>query len=168
MESTPERYYIWQKLKSHRVVKPDGCWVWDGCKDKDGYGKITWNKRYYRVHILVAELTFNDFKSWLCVCHTCDNPKCFNPEHLFMATNEENTKDRTAKNRDARGERQGLSKLTEAQVKEIRFKKNLRNTADLAKQHGVSEATIYDVCSRTWKGRSPPDLEIAVLPYEGT
>lgn len=50
----------------------------------------------------------------------CDNPSCWNPDHLFTGTLLENAQDRNSKGRQAKGERNGASKLTEAQVRAIR------------------------------------------------
>lgn len=52
--------------------------------------------------------------------HSCDNRKCVNPEHLFLATQAENIADMVAKNRQAKGGRVHGSKLTAEDVRAIR------------------------------------------------
>lgn len=77
-----------------------GCWEWTGTLSKSGYGKIKWQQKDWRVHRLMAHL-------WLgmaatderLVCHACDNPKCFNPAHLFVGTSKDNQQDSVRKGR---------------------------------------------------------------------
>jgi hypothetical protein len=96
--------------------------------------------------------------------HTCDNPACVNPEHLFLGTQADNIHDAMQKgrmtgflrypDRRPRGELQGLSKLTESQVREIRQEYPGRSgtVAEMARAFGVSDATICGIVSRkTWK-----------------
>lgn len=107
------------------------CQLWTGSLDKDGYGWFTAQGRLLRAHRVAYCLSSGTNPGYLHVCHTCDNPQCCNPEHLFLGTNQENTADRVRKNRSAkgprpdksgsaRGERQHLAKLTADNVKTIR------------------------------------------------
>lgn len=83
--------------------------------------------------------------------HTCDNPSCINPKHLLVGTQQENIKDRDSRNRNAKGERIHLAKLTEDIVKKIRIDKTSTGS-ELGKIYGVAKSTIYCVKSRTtWK-----------------
>jgi predicted XRE-type DNA-binding protein len=91
----------------------------------------------------------------MCVCHRCDNPKCVNPEHLFLGTPKDNITDRKSKNRQAKGSQIGNSKLNEANVLEI--KRLLAETnltqEEIAKLFGVdgvacaqrNQATISNI-----------------------
>jgi DNA-binding NarL/FixJ family response regulator len=87
------------------------------------------------------------------VCHRCDNPPCCNPRHLFLGTTAANVADRDAKQRQARGERIALARLTEESVREIR-RLQARGFLhrEIARQFNVSRPTISAVCSgRTWR-----------------
>jgi hypothetical protein len=89
------------------------------------------------------------------ILHRCDNPLCFNPAHLFEGTQLDNMRDMMAKGRGNRanspkGEAHGGSKLTTAQVVEIR--ESLDIGADLARQFNVSPSLIGLIRNgRIWK-----------------
>lgn len=78
------------------------------------------------------------------VLHTCDNPACCNPDHLVVGTHVDNQADKTAKDRQAKGERNGSSVLTEQQVKDMRKKYKFRfcTYKMLAEEYGVSKDTV--------------------------
>ena len=52
--------------------------------------------------------------------HKCDNPPCINPEHLELGTMKDNSQDMVQRGRSPKGERHGMSKLTEDDVRHIR------------------------------------------------
>jgi hypothetical protein len=74
------------------------------------------------------------------VCHSCDNPKCCNPDHLFLGTPADNSADSVGKKRNAKGERNGRSKLTQEQVNEIRLMSGLHR--EIAEKYGVTRSMI--------------------------
>jgi hypothetical protein len=76
----------------------------------------------------------------MCVCHHCDNRRCVNVAHLFVATSEDNSRDRHAKGRDARGEGHGCAKLVTAQVHAIRA--DPRPQRVIAADYGVSHTQV--------------------------
>jgi hypothetical protein len=74
-----------------------GCWNYLST-NAEGYGQIGIEGKYYRVHRLSASIFLGfDLNSNLCVCHKCDNPQCWNPEHLFVGERIDNNRDRTIK-----------------------------------------------------------------------
>lgn len=84
------------------------------------------------------------------VCHTCDNPLCVNPAHLFLDSHEGNMADMKAKGRASRGEHRHNAMLDEAAVVAIR--RSTESTAELARAYGVSWATVARVRDgRSWK-----------------
>jgi len=129
---------------------PDECWPWLGSVDKDGYGQI-WDGfagKSLRAHTLSAELHLGKRNGRL-VCHSCDNPQCSNPAHLFFGTQQDNMADKVAKKRQAVGEMQGNSKLTESQVEEIR-KRREDSYKTLCAEFNLVPSTVY----RIWRGQS--------------
>lgn len=87
------------------------------------------------------------------VCHRCDVPACVNPAHLFLGTNADNTADKHAKGRSARGEKDGNSKLTARDVVMIRkARASGESFTRIAARYGVWYQTIQDIIAgRTWR-----------------
>ena len=76
------------------------CILWSGNADKDGYGKIYWNKRHRRTHQVVWELSREKkIPKGNIIQHECDNPSCVNPEHLKLGTWLSNMQDKVIKGR---------------------------------------------------------------------
>lgn len=98
----PDTTRFWTK-----VSKGDGCWLWAGAKNDDGYGHFgTWvdgKRRTLNAHKYSYELHVGAVPSGLCVMHTCDVPACVNPAHMKLGTHQENMADAGAKGRVWRG-----------------------------------------------------------------
>lgn len=77
------------------------CWNWCGAKNGDGYGSIGFDGEIYVVTRIIARVAFAylDFKDSMLICHTCDNPSCINPRHLFIGTHKDNFNDMVKKGR---------------------------------------------------------------------
>jgi hypothetical protein len=129
------------------------CWVFLGAKDKDGYGQF-WdgdNKIMTRAHVFSAKIHLGNKPNNMCVCHKCDNPICVNPNHLFFGTALDNQNDKMTKNRHAKGESQGHSKLTNEQIAEIRLRAN-DNYKVLCEEFNIVPSTVYRIWHKeSWK-----------------
>lgn len=131
----------------------DECWLWAGFIAPDGYGKLQIDGRSVGAHRISWELHNGPIPDGMNVLHQCDVRPCCNPSHLFLGTPADNNADKVAKGRQARGERQGLAKLNDVQVIEIReaYAAGV-SSGVLSKQYGVNDATILCVVNRTtWK-----------------
>ena len=80
--------------------KDDECWIWSGTISYAGYGLYRLSGKQYRAHRLMYEhANKRRLKDDECVCHTCDNPSCVNPDHLFVGSHDDNMADMVEKGR---------------------------------------------------------------------
>lgn len=110
------------RIKIKVAVSPNNCWEWQGSLDPRGYGRMTVQKTNRLVHRLSYEAFVCPIPNGMCVLHHCDNPKCCNPDHLYIGTKKDNSDDKIARGRDrkARGEQHHNAKLTDSSVRQIR------------------------------------------------
>ena len=94
-----------------------GCWRWIGKPDRDGYGDFGIFREHRRAHRVAYVIATGKDPGELCVCHTCDNRWCVNPEHFFLGDNVTNTADRHRKGRSARGDRSGARLYPETRAR---------------------------------------------------
>lgn len=129
-----------------------GCSLWNGTRDKDGYGEVKVLGKKWRTHRLVFALS-NGREARPDVCHTCDTPPCVDERHLFEGTNKENLEDCVNKGRHAFGERAGNSVLTEAEVVRMRALREAGSTyAQLMKRFSVTKSCVcFVITRRTWR-----------------
>ena len=136
-----------------KVNKTDKCWNWKCGKDKDGYGQFWDCKKNFYAHRFSFQLFHNRLiQDKMFICHTCDNPSCVRPDHLFEGTHTDNMTDMVNKGRThtLRGSLQLNSKLTEKQVLEIRKEYTNTKTTQkkLAIEYGVCQQLIGDIINR--------------------
>ncbi len=94
------------------VRKTEGCWLWLAYKTKRGYGQFSINKKSFRANRISYELFVGKIPDGLFVCHSCDNPPCVNPDHLWLGTQLDNVIDRDRKGRQCRGKNHWTTKNT--------------------------------------------------------
>lgn len=110
-----ERFWEYVDIRSS-----EECWEWKGSKTAANYGLIYWQDSLQYAHRLSLELDGRPVPPKWHACHTCDNPPCVNPNHLFVGTPHDNVKDKVKKGRHAFGENHPKAKLTDTDVLEIR------------------------------------------------
>jgi len=134
----------------------DECWEWVGGKDTYGYGIIMIDQVSWRSHRVVYTLTYNTIPDKLCVLHSCDNPACCNPKHLWLGTKQDNSIDMVKKGRhcDVRGIKHGRCKLLERDVLEIRrlYSSGNYSKTELSKKYNVGRTQITRIINNeSWK-----------------
>ena len=119
--------HILARIFNRIIINPDtNCWNWQGTVNLQGYATMGINRKTRLVHRVLYQLLGNTIPSKMLLCHHCDNPKCVNPNHLFVGTQSDNMKDSFNKGRikppiiSLYGEKNGMCKLTQDQVLEIR------------------------------------------------
>lgn len=132
-----------------------GCWVWRGPLRWSGYGTFNLAGAKHLAHRYSYELHKGPIGEGLFVCHSCDNPPCVNPDHLWLGTMADNMADMAAKGRAHKGPSvhsadHPLAKLTAEKVRAIRL--DSRTGKQIAADYGVCTTTIYSVKSgKHWK-----------------
>lgn len=149
------------RLRSKTAVNPvTGCWEWTASLTAAGYGQMRFRGTRELAHRVAWMLfrgeipTDGNVYGTRHVLHTCDNPKCVNPDHLFLGDQSDNATDSVRKGRwgrrGCRGESHGRAVLDDEMVRAIRS--DSRTARDIAAKFGVSIGTIRHIkAGRTWK-----------------
>lgn len=165
LKSRTEESYFFEGFEK----QDDGCWLWKS-QPKARYPRIYWYGRPRPVSVISYLVHHGPIPDGMKVCHTCDVPRCVNPDHLFLGTQADNLKDMGQKGRHGAqrdpegwvsrigtagshpGEKNPAAKLTQERVEEIR-----RVRADeglsysqLVARFGVSKSQV----ARIVKGES--------------
>ena len=123
------------------------CWEWLAYYNFCGYGQFFIAKgQKISAHRFSWEFYNGPITNRLNVLHKCDNPLCCNPEHLFLGTTFDNSKDMVQKGRSARGSLQGNSKLSETDVVDIKRRiKAGESNSSIGQLYSVSPVTISGI-----------------------
>jgi hypothetical protein len=146
-KKNPVEKRFWSKINKDTE---SGCYEWKGNLDKNEYGRFKVNYKDVRAHRFSYELHHGEIPEGMLVLHSCDNPKCVNPNHLSIGTHKENMLDRNNKNRQykPKGSLHHNSKLTEEKVLIIKSKLiSGEKEVDIAKEFNVSKRTIEHIKS---------------------
>lgn len=144
----------------NRVTKTPGCWIWTGYIGKGGYGFLTVDSKSYTAHRYSWQLYNGPIPFGFCILHSCDNPPCVNPDHLFLGTHQDNSTDMMEKGRNYRqgmhrpGGRRSGHKLIKPWVEVVKFGlRHGESGASLGRRFGVSRQMINLIkLGKNWKG----------------
>lgn len=149
---SPDR--IMAALKAQITVRQDGCWIFAAHRTAPRYRTIMIGGRMQAAHRVSWRLHNGPIPDGCVVCHRCDEPKCVNPEHLFVGTSSDNMRDMVAKGRQKYqwGEANASARLTDAQVVEIRarylrYGARRSNAGALAAEYGVNRKYLVEIAN---------------------
>lgn len=144
---TPENQIIvfWHQI----IITADDkqCWLWTGNLDEDGYGRTWFNYKKQNAHRVAWMYPDYVIPDGMIVCHSCDNPACCNPRHLFIGTYQDNSSDMVSKGRQMKNDNHYKCKLSNEQVVEIRDKyaRGIARQYELAREYGVTSDNIWQI-----------------------
>lgn len=166
MESIKEAFD--RRAKS---LRDNGCLIWLGSKTTAGYGRFKLRGKHYAAHRTSYLIHHGPIPEGMVVCHSCDNPSCVNPAHLWIGTHADNQRDCTVKNRRATGSRHrsalypdkipkgaqtGRASLTPDQVREIRRLAGTMSQQKIADLFKTPQTNVSRIIRRkTWKHITP-------------
>lgn len=144
---------FWSKVD--RSGGPDACWPWTASRRLNGYGQFGVRAEGKDLapalsHRVAYELTNGLIPDGMHICHSCDNPPCCNPAHLWAGSRKDNMTDCSSKGRVAKnpshGEANGNSKLTEDDVRHIlELRKQGLSQHAISRAVNVPRPTIKDI-----------------------
>ena len=146
-----------EDLYSRSKLNPEtGCLEWQGAHTPFGHAQVRFRGKLYLVSHVVWMLVHNVIlEKGSCVLHTCDNPPCIEPSHLFLGDRKVNAEDRAAKGRSAnsKGENNPNSRLTESDVRDIRDRSDAgESLTSLADEYHISVVMVSNIHHRkNWK-----------------
>jgi hypothetical protein len=138
----------YKEIFEKKVVRKEGCWGWKSPAGSAGYGHLGFKKYLTTAHRLSWIIHNGSIPEDLWVLHKCHNPICSNPDHLYLGTPKDNTRDMILAGRAVYNQQSSKNaKLTLEQAKEI---KHLLATTDLsqyeiAKKFNVGRGTVQDI-----------------------
>ena len=159
---------FWEKVI--KGAHESSCWSWDGAKTGFGYGVIGTGiaKRMDGAHRVSWQLHYGDIPAGSLICHTCDNPECCNPLHLFVGSYSDNMQDCKAKGRFSKppiSKRKGvlhpMCRFSENEILQLRKayralplsksgrNKKLGSVSDLANTFGIRKEYLQVIVNGT-------------------
>lgn len=125
---------FWSKIK-----RGPGCWEWQ--RGQRGYGQVWLEGKKWYAHRLSYTLCKGEIPQGGHICHTCDNPRCVRPSHLWVGSQVTNMRDM---GRKGRGNTQKISFAQRQQIR-ARYAAGDIQQPTLAAEYGVNKETISSI-----------------------
>lgn len=155
----PPRERFWENVDKTPGFGPNGdCWIWTAGCNPQGYGWFYWEGKHRLAHRASLAMASRPVPEGLLACHTCDNPPCVRPSHLFIGTYRDNNLDALRKGRKEAikpmvGKENPRAKLSEHDVLKMREMRKAGHTyQSIANAFGVTYSPTYDaITGKHWK-----------------
>lgn len=152
-----------------KLNEETGCLEWTGTISHFGYGMLKHRQKQYQAHRFHWMYRRGEIPDGLLVCHKCDNRCCVNIDHLFLGTYSDNSQDmlRKGRNTPTLGTRNGVAKLTAAQVAAIRA--DSRSTYEIGKAFGIAQTHAARIrAGKSWVHtvkEAPPSKRLSINEF---
>jgi hypothetical protein len=125
-------------FKGKYKKEESGCFVWSKARNQKGYGQVWHQGRNWFAHRLSFTLSKGNILKGMVVCHSCDNPPCINPDHLWLGTMGDNMLDMMRKGRG------GIAKLSKEDKEKIKLMHGTMNKSieEISERYEVSGGVI--------------------------
>lgn len=155
---------FWRRVQK---LPGDGCWLWMGAKNSNGYGAISINGKSVAAHRASFEMAKGAIPAGAFVCHKCDTRACVRPDHLYAGNALTNAQDREERGRSPKTRRNGIKPISKpspgatdgARALFSYMKENAVSIADFCAGGELGEVAV-----RGWtSGRTRPDMRNAFI-----
>ena len=151
-ELADREFLFWVKVD--KSPRPDGCWIWLGARSLSRYGTFVWeNGSRINAHRAAWIFTNGQIPDGMDALHRCNNGHlgCVRPDHLYLGTDKENTRDKIAAGWNPRTD---SSRLAPEMVRAIRELKGKRSSSETGHEFGIS----YRQVAKIWARHSYKDV----------
>jgi len=133
-----------QYILSRTKQTEKGCLEWNSILKGRRYPIIHFLDKQEAVHRVVWKICKGDISKNMCICHTCDNPKCVNILHLFKGTHKDNMKDKVNKGRQAKGNKICQPMFTQSDIQQIfQLRQKGLSMKEISEKFNTTKQTIW-------------------------
>ncbi len=136
-------------IERNSIPEPNsGCWLWTASLNSSGYGQLRYG--FESVASRISYAAFKGCPDGYYVCHSCDNPACVNPDHLFLGTPLDNMRDKVRKGRHRFG-RVGRRKHSDQVIADVLAAKGTQQ--EISDRFGVERSYVGELKRGKYRGR---------------